>query len=496
MKTSAALVLTAVLLAPAAVRAECTSATMTNEPCLDAERFKPAVTTDGWVNAEGSGLHPHEDRWEFGGFINYSRNSLVAVNGGNVTTRFINGRMGIDLFGSATIVDWFGIGIGVPLFLIQTADSTSPVNTGFGGIGDVRIVPKFRILDDDRGPFGLGFALELRAPTHAGDYAGGTRAPVVVPKAIIDHRFGGLRLGANVGFLIREKTTFYSVTAGPEFIYAADIGYRFGGRAGKLEIGVEGNGGLGTDRVAAGTNYISSAPLELLPYAKIFPSDEWQIDAGMGLGLVAGYGVPLIRFFAGLRYHPVSHDADHDGVPDDRDQCVNQAEDRDAVEDQDGCPEDDADTDGVPDSEDKCPNQKETINGFEDEDGCPDEGPAKVIVEKGKITILEAIHFRTGSADIDPDSNSILNQVALTMKAHPEIKRIRVEGHTDETGSHERNVELSKQRAARVREYLVSRGVRKDRLSSEGYGPDRPIVQGTDDSARARNRRVEFVVEQ
>lgn len=166
------------------------------------------------------------------------------------------------------------------------------------------------------------------------------------------------------------------------------------------------------------------------------------------------------------------------------------------VEDQDGCPEEDADTDGVPDEQDSCPNKIETINGYEDDDGCPDEGPAKVIVEQGKITILEAVRFRTGSADIDPDSNSILDQVALTMKAHPNIKRIRVEGHTDETGSHEMNVQLSKQRAARVREYLVSKGVRADRLTSEGYGPDRPIVQGTDDSARARSRRVEFVVEQ
>ena len=480
------LVSAAVLLVPAAARAECAA---TTDPCVDAERFKPAVTTDGWVNSEGSGLHPHEDRWEVGAFVNYARNTLVAVDGGRVTRSFISGRMGVDVFASATLVDWLGIGLAVPVFLLQTGDA-SP---SFGGLGDVRLVPKIRFLDDRAGPFGLGLGLEVRAPTHIGDYAGGTRMPVFAPKLILDHRFGAVRLGTNLGVLVRERTTFYNVTAGSEFTYAADLGYRFGGRSGKVELGVEGNGALGFEK---GASNVASAPLEVLPYLKIDPSDEWQIDGGLGVGVIPGYGTPLVRFFVGLRFHPVAHDADHDGVPDDRDLCMNEAEDRDGVEDMDGCPEEDADTDGVPDKDDKCPGQKETINGFEDEDGCPDEGPAKVIIENGQITIIEAVRFRSGSADIDPDSNSILNQVALVMKAHPEIKRIRVEGHTDETGTHDQNVYLSRARAQRVREYLISRGVRSDRLTADGFGPDRPIVQGNDDAARARNRRVEFVVEQ
>ena len=181
-------------------------------------------------------------------------------------------------------------------------------------------------------------------------------------------------------------------------------------------------------------------------------------------------------------------------VADERDECPELAEDRDHFEDHDGCPDFDNDGDGVPDEQDSCPNKKETINGYEDDDGCPDEGPAKVIVEQGKITILEAVRFRTGSADIDPDSNSILNQVALTMKAHPDIKRIRVEGHTDETGSREMNVQLSKQRAARVREYLVDVGLAASRLEVAAFGEERPLVEGADESAWARNRRAEFGV--
>jgi OOP family OmpA-OmpF porin len=89
----------------------------------------------------------------------------------------------------------------------------------------------------------------------------------------------------------------------------------------------------------------------------------------------------------------------------------------------------------------------------------------------------------------------VLDQVALTMKANPQFKRVRVEGHTDDTGPRDVNVRLSKERAESVRQYLVKKGVRPNRLSSEGYGPDKPVVEGTSDDARAKNRRVEFIVE-
>jgi hypothetical protein len=63
---------------------------------------------------------------------------------------------------------------------------------------------------------------------------------------------------------------------------------------------------------------------------------------------------------------------DQDGVPDDKDQCPELAEDRDGFEDADGCPDWDNDDDGIGDVDDRCPNEKEDVDGFEDADGCPD----------------------------------------------------------------------------------------------------------------------------
>jgi outer membrane protein OmpA-like peptidoglycan-associated protein len=335
--------------------------------------------------------------------------------------------------------------------------------------------------------------VELRAPTHTGDFNGGARNVQAIPKAIVDHRFiNGLRVGANAGVAIRESTDFFNVHAGSEFAYAVALGYRFGGIEGSTEIGAELNGGVGLSEADA-----EEVPLEALLYVSHDLDPEWQIIGGPGIGLLPGYGVPIFRAFVGVRYTPTAHDSDNDGIADSDDKCPSVREDRDGIEDTDGCPEEDPDSDkdGVPDHQDNCPEAKETINGHDDEDGCPDSGDPRVIYEEGKFMILDAVHFEHGSAQIKEESHSLLDQVALTMKANSEVKKIRVEGHTDDTGPADVNLRLSRERANSVRQYLVNKGVDTRRLSSEGYGEERPLEKGTSDEARAKNRRVEFIIE-
>jgi OmpA-OmpF porin, OOP family len=457
---------------------------------VDVERFKPAVTHDGWVTAEGSGNRPTDDPWELGAFLNYAINPLVTADAdGTLRDQIVGGRLGLDLLGSFTLAEPFSVGVGLPLYGLQSGDA----DPSFAGLGDLRLVPKLRILQDRVGPFGLAFAAELRAPTHTGDFSGGARNVSAVPKLIFDHRFfGGLRLGANAGVAIRESTSFANIKAGSEFVYAAALGYRLGGIQGKTELGVELAGGVGLAQSDK-----EEVPLEALPFVRHEPSEEWEIMGGFGLGVLAGYGVPTFRLFVGVRYQPTSHDSDGDGIADSQDKCPTQREDVDDYEDQDGCPEEDPDTDqdGIADHQDRCPDAKETINGVDDDDGCPDSGDPRVIYEDGQFKILDTVQFEHGSANIKQESHSLLNQVALTIKANPQVKRVRVEGHTDDTGPHDVNVRLSKQRAESVRQYLANKGVNANRLSAEGYGPDKPLVEGTSDAARSKNRRVQFIVE-
>jgi outer membrane protein OmpA-like peptidoglycan-associated protein len=185
-------------------------------------------------------------------------------------------------------------------------------------------------------------------------------------------------------------------------------------------------------------------------------------------------------------------DNDKDGIPDTSDLCPNQPEDKDGFEDQDGCPDPDNDKDGIPDTSDKCPNEPETFNGYEDEDGCPDRG--RVIVHKGKIEILDKIYFETDKAIIKPESFPILDAIAATLQGNPQIEQVEIQGHADERGSPEHNMELTQARAESVMQYLVNKGIDPARLTAKGYGATMPIDPGHDEEAWSKNRRVEFVI--
>jgi OOP family OmpA-OmpF porin len=185
-------------------------------------------------------------------------------------------------------------------------------------------------------------------------------------------------------------------------------------------------------------------------------------------------------------------DNDKDGIPDKKDQCPNDPEDRDGFQDQDGCPDPDNDHDGIPDLSDKCPNQPETFNGYQDQDGCPDKG--NVIIQGNDILILQKVLFKTGSAEILPESNAILDAVGTTVLHHPEFTLLEVQGHADERSNDEYNLRLTKDRAHSVVEALLQRGVTQDRMRSQGYGEYCPLDEGHNEAAWEKNRRVEFKV--
>ncbi len=187
-------------------------------------------------------------------------------------------------------------------------------------------------------------------------------------------------------------------------------------------------------------------------------------------------------------------DTDGDGLFDDVDQCPSAREDPDGFEDLDGCPDPDDDHDGIPDVVDKCPREPETINGVNDTDGCPDQGDAKVKLEGDKILILDKVYFATNKDVILERSFNLLMQVAATLQAHPELLKVRVEGHTDSQGNDAANLDLSQRRANSVKRFLIDRGVGESRLDAVGYGETKPVGNNLTAAGREANRRVEFVV--
>lgn len=188
---------------------------------------------------------------------------------------------------------------------------------------------------------------------------------------------------------------------------------------------------------------------------------------------------PDVPGFAKYQGCPIP-DTDRDGINDEQDKCPNVP----GVARYQGCPIPDTDGDGVNDEEDKCPNEKGPASNF----GCP--VIEQAIIEKIN-TAAKNIFFATGSAKLLAKSYPSLNNVVKVLNDNPSYK-VDIEGHTDITGTHEKNMVLSNNRAASVKAYLVSKGVDESRITSTGFGPDKPIADNKTAAGKAKNRRVEM----
>ena len=212
---------------------------------------------------------------------------------------------------------------------------------------------------------------------------------------------------------------------------------------------------------------------------------------------------------------PPAADRDGDTIPDSEDRCPDDKgslelkgcpdRDGDKIADLDdkcpdvqgipelsGCPKIvDKDGDGINDDEDKCPD----VPGIKEENGCPKKYKLIVVTAK-KIELKQVVYFQTGKAVIERQSYEMLKEVADALKNAPSVKKVIIEGHSDNVGGRNLNISLSQKRAEAVREFLVDEGVSSSKLEAKGYGPDKPIASNKTNAGKAKNRRVEFILEQ
>jgi outer membrane protein OmpA-like peptidoglycan-associated protein len=119
-----------------------------------------------------------------------------------------------------------------------------------------------------------------------------------------------------------------------------------------------------------------------------------------------------------------------------------------------------------------------------------------VVVAGREVKLKKEVHFQHDSTDILPDSFGLLEELAELFKTKSEIRLAEVQGHTDNTGSAVYNQRLSQGRAQAVVDALVRLGVASDRLVAKGYGADKPIAPNNTDANRAKNRRVQVIIQQ
>ena len=184
--------------------------------------------------------------------------------------------------------------------------------------------------------------------------------------------------------------------------------------------------------------------------------------------------VPGLAEFAGCP------DTDGDGIPDPDDACPNEG----GPAANKGCPFQDKDGDTVIDKDDNCPEVFGTVANK----GCPEVTDE---VQKQLNNYAKTILFDTGKSSIKTESEQVLADIIKILKEYP-TANFTVEGHTDSQGSASLNQKLSDSRSAAVKDYLTNGGVSASRLTSAGYGEDRPIASNKTRAGRAQNRRVEI----
>ncbi|MBW2256466.1 MAG: OmpA family protein [Deltaproteobacteria bacterium] len=468
-------------------------------PQLDVQRFEPASLASGFiVTPSARQLSAGKVEAALIAEWGYRPLQLAAEQEGVLVREegAIEHLAAAHLRGGVGLTDWLQVGVGMPVLQIVSGqpsglfDGASPESLAAGdltaelgvrpvseelGVG-IAVLPFVTIPTGSRATY-----LSHGKATFGGRVAvSGSAGPVHLAG------FGGYR------FAPSKDTLFGTVAIDDEVLYGAGVGFDLVPDVVRLDV--EAHGGT---VVGSGRKLLEPDPLTGRLHTAV------EADAGLryhhasgflgivggGAGLTEAPGAPAARAFVTVGYVPFPAEAERDPepvalpeVPLPEVEPVPELPDMAAVSD--------SDHDGIYDPIDACPDEPETFNGRDDEDGCPEQ--TRVIVQAERIVILDHILFFVGTAEIKPESYGILDEVTATLLDHPQILKVRVEGHTDSDGTDEYNLDLSERRAAAAVTYLVEHGVEADRLTSEGLGESRSIDTNETEEGRQNNRRVEF----
>jgi outer membrane protein OmpA-like peptidoglycan-associated protein len=190
-------------------------------------------------------------------------------------------------------------------------------------------------------------------------------------------------------------------------------------------------------------------------------------------------------------------DRDGDGITDKDDKCPGDK----GPASTSGCP--DRDGDGVADKDDACPDKRgdsahkgcpdtDGDGVYDDTDRCPDQVGTAALNGCPEIkSAIQLVQFETGKAVLLKKSYKVLDEIAALMNSKADY-RLKISGHTDDAGEDKTNQDLSERRAKTCYDYLVSKGVAANRVSSTGFGETKPVADNKTNAGREQNRRVEF----
>jgi hypothetical protein len=352
-------------------------------PSLDTRTWRPSSDPQATLVLEPPST-PGPWQWNAGAWLSYAQAPVVLRDGGGqVVSRPVLHSFGLDLVAGIGLGERAALGVDIPLFLGQDGSSGLPATVSSSGsvpaagIGDVLLNAKAAIVDNSHAGVaaGVGLAAVASVSLPTGDRTSfqGEGSPTASLRVLAEYAFAVGALRASLGYAARiDQRTWPDASVGgvtfgdaipwsvglvarpAPFLPSLDRDDRQVWELalhGAIPAGPVAPFGLGD----AGASALSPVLLAIDDRIALGHYRDAFVLVGAEAGLDQAVGVPAVRGVVAFGWAPRSHDRDHDGVDDDRDECPDLAEDRDGIQDEDGCPEDDADGDGVLDTEDACP---------------------------------------------------------------------------------------------------------------------------------------------
>jgi OmpA-OmpF porin, OOP family len=349
-------------------------------PSVDVRTWRPPVDPEASVVLEPA-VTGGPLRWNVGTWLIYAQDPVTARTPTNqVASRPLEHQLAADLTLGLGLGERAAVGLDLPVFLWQDGTSPLPPSIVSGGevptvgIGDVSVYGKVTALSNDRQGLHAGFGLAAIAAASlpTGDRASfmGEGAVTVSCRVLAEYALGVAAARASVGYTLRTEQRVWPYPGTNASVFGNGLPWAIGVvlKPKALWPSVDSDdrqlwelaahGLLPAGPVApfgSGASLLSPALLAFDDRISLGHSRDAYVIVGGDLGLDTAIGVPTGRLLLSVGWAPRNHDRDADGVPDDVDQCPDLPEDRDGIQDDDGCPEDDADGDGIADEEDACP---------------------------------------------------------------------------------------------------------------------------------------------
>jgi MYXO-CTERM domain-containing protein len=455
------------LLAVASAAVAVSSAPAMAEGPFPADHFRPTMDANGILDVESPTVPRHLD-FDIGVVESWAKDPLVLRNAaGERLESVVGSRFTTSITGQLTLWDAVEVGFDIPVVGQASPLSGSAAPGGFG-VGDVRLAPKVALLRQADTGVNVALMSSVTLPSSDPSLLAGESGVSYVPQVLVGHVFDGLglRLNGSLGATVRDRASLRGLTIDDDVFAQLGAGYTLSALPMKAEL-------QASLRVTAPLHgdVTSGTPLEGLVGAAVPVWGPLALSVAVGGAPVAGAGAADVRAFVGLRWserQPAPVPVVVAPTIEYRERIVERVVER------------------VVEKPVEVQVQVPAV--------CPEAPVAEAHIEGARIEIAGKVSFRRATAELDASGERVVDEVAALLVAHPEVKRVRIEGHTDGDGTPATNADLSQRRADAVLQRLVSKGVAVERLEARGFGEDRPVASNDTPEGRDQNRRVEFLV--